>query len=49
MNCLANTLPIWVMMSADCCITVDPSCDDDDDDDDDKALLMIEEEEEMRL
>ena len=46
MNCLANT-PIWVTMSADCCITVDPSCEDDDDDD--ETLLLMEEEEEMRL
>jgi hypothetical protein len=35
MNCLSNTLPIWVTMSADCCTTIDPSCEDDDDADDD--------------
>ena len=34
MNCLANTLPIWVTMTADCCTTIDPSCEDDDDADD---------------
>ena len=34
MNCLANTLPIWVTMTADCCTTIDPSCEDNDDDDD---------------
>ena len=34
MNCLANTPPIWVTMSADCCTTIDPSCEEDDDADD---------------
>ena len=42
MNCLANTLPIWVTMTADCCTTIDPSCDDEDDDDDDAMPLMVE-------
>ena len=44
MNCLANT-PIWVTMSADCCTTIDPSCDDDDEDD--EALLLMEEDAEL--
>ena len=45
MNCLANTLPIWVTMSADCCTTIDPSCDDEDEDD--EALLLMEEDAEL--
>ena len=45
MNCLANTLPIWLTMSADCCTTIDPSCDDEDDDD--EALLLMEEDAEL--
>ena len=40
MNCLANTLPIWVTMTADCCTTIDPSCDDEDDDE--AMPLMVE-------
>ena len=40
MNCLANTLPIWVTMSADCCTTIDPSCEDNDDADDDNDGWM---------
>ena len=46
MNCLANT-PIWVTMSADCCTTIDPSCEDNDDDEDDEALLLMEEDAEL--
>ena len=43
MNCLANTLPIWMTMTADCCTTIDPSCDYDDD----EALLLMEEDAEL--
>ena len=40
MNCLANTLPIWVTMTADCCTTIDPSCENDEDDDEAMPLMV---------